>query len=71
KGDRGERKDKYLFIYCFANYPTRNSYFPKEGEGGSEAYAEALEELSGLDAQLQGFLVEGSASNYTDYLIVR
>lgn len=71
KGDRGERKGKYLFVYCFSNYETRNRYFPKEGEGGSEIYAEALEDLSGLDAQLQGFLVEDSANNYTDYLIVR
>jgi hypothetical protein len=71
KGDRGERKGKYLFVYCFQSYEVRNRYFPEEGGEGSEAYAEALKDLSGIDAQLQSFLVEGSDSSYTDYLIVR
>jgi len=71
KGDRGVRKGKYLLVYCFKSYEVRNRYFPKEGEDESEAYAEAVKDLSGLNAQLQAFMIEGSDDNYTDYLIVR
>lgn len=71
KGDRGERKGQYLHVYFFESYEARDRYFPVEGGELSQEDAEAVRELSGLNEQMEAFLVEGSGDIYTDYILVK
>lgn len=72
KGDRGDRAGKYLLVYTFDTYERRNKYFPKEGEGGSDAMAKAAEGMEDYSGKWEEFMAGDPASGgYTDYVVVR
>jgi len=70
KGDRGERKDKYLLIYTFDTLERRNKYFPVEGEGGSEEYNQAARGMVDFTVQLEEMVDSLSSTGYTDYIMI-
>lgn len=74
KGDRGERNGKYLMVYCFDTYERRDSYFPKEGEGVSDAYEAASKDMPDFSDQMNAFVVEENPDSgtitYTDYIMI-
>lgn len=73
KGDRGEKKGSYLFVYEFDSARTRDAIFPTEGEGPSETFAPFFEELPDLSQEFAKYLAspEDSSDVYTDYVMVK
>lgn len=68
KGDRGERKGRYLFIWEFDSVATRNRYFPREGGGSSPAFQSAMDHMKIVFNKFSNFVNEHLA--YTDYVQV-
>ena len=68
KGDRGERKDRYLLVWEFDSVTTRNEYFPKEGRGCSPAFEHNWRRIKLSLEKLSAFLKE--KNSYTDYVSV-
>ena len=69
KGDRGERKGKYVMAIIFDSLERRDAYFPQADEGPSEK----LESLSAgmwFDEEFESLGISDTGSTYTDYLIV-
>lgn len=65
KGDRGERKDKFQFVWVFESIDTRNDYFPEEGGGGTGKLGEVVESAGDIKKKLKTFPF--SSTQYTDY----
>jgi hypothetical protein len=68
KGDRGERKGRYLLIWEFDSVAARNDYFPKEGRGCSPAFEHNWKRIKLSLEKLSGYLKE--KNSYTDYVTV-
>ena len=69
KGDRGERKGKYMAAIVFDTLERRNAYFPTADEGPSEELS-AISEGMWFDAEIEALGVSNLGTEYTDYLIV-
>ena len=71
KADRGAQKGSYTLILIFDGEKTRDTIFPKEGGGGSAAFAPLLQPPLALNQELDKFVEPGSLSVYTDYVVLR
>lgn len=72
RGDRGERRGKYVVIHVFDSEATRNMYFPSEG---GEISVEAQQLFSSAEMQALGERWDALATPlsqtvYTDYVVV-
>lgn len=69
KGDRGERKGRYMVAIVFDTLERRNAYFPTADEGPSEELS-ALSDGIWFDAEIEALGVSEMGSAYTDYILV-
>lgn len=67
KGDRGDMKGHYIFVWVFDTIERRNEYYPAEGQP-TQKFNDLFEPLRGLDEKLQAFLDE--EESYTDYIVI-
>ncbi len=65
KGDRGERKGKFQFVWVFESIENRNKYFPQEGGGSTGKLDEVIESAGDVMQELQQFPL--NSPTYTDY----
>jgi hypothetical protein len=69
-GDRGEKKNKMGGLLLFESVAVRDKYYPEEdGETSSEALKAANEKMKVIDAELSKYVVSGTRTTYTDYII--
>lgn len=69
KGDRGERKGKYLYAIVFDSVERRDAYFPAAGEGPSDLLASQSEGMW-FDDIAEKLGITGLGTNYTDYVFI-
>ncbi len=81
KGDRGDRKNGYVFLLKFDSMNTRNFFFPTEESTEFNMPAEALalwrpgqivllDHLLGYVEELGGGATEVPTGGFTDYLVL-
>ena len=69
-GDRGEKKNKFGAILIFESIAVRDKYYPTEdGTTTSDAVKAADEKMKAMDTELSKFVVSGSRTTYTDWII--
>jgi len=68
KGDRGERKGRYLLLWEFESVAARDECFPKEGRGCSPAFERNWKRVKLSLEKLGSFLKE--KDSYTDYVTI-
>jgi hypothetical protein len=66
KGDRGERKGKYILIWQFDSVATRDRYFPREGHGSGPPFQEVWQRIKGAMHKFSNYVQE--RESYTDYV---
>lgn len=68
KGDRGARKGQYVQMMVFDTMERRDAYFPKEGEGFAEEFADKITvEMNPTEAMSK---LSVKSTGYTDYHFV-
>jgi hypothetical protein len=69
KGDRGDRENKYLWLWEFESVEARNRVFPsQDAEEESKEFQEFLEATRAVSDKSATFVVGGGI--YTDYVVV-
>ena len=68
KGDRGDRKGMYQFVWMFESIENRDEYFPEEGGDGTGKLGEVLEPIGDVMQGLQQF--QFRSESYTDYYVL-
>ncbi len=69
KGDRGERKGRYMLIHEMDSVEMRNRYFP-EPDVATEEWDRQTEGLSEIGAELSELVSVYLGEVYTDYFVV-
>ncbi|MFC2123259.1 hypothetical protein ACFLU5_00490 [Bacteroidota bacterium] len=70
KGDRGERKGKYMHVLTIDTYETYIKLWKKEG-GYTEEGNKVFEPVKEFHEEMMSYFKEGSFGTYTDYIIIR
>lgn len=72
KGDRGERKGKYLFVIELEGQEVRDRTYPPAGDawGLSEAFDRALKGTEPVWNELATFVAQFPDPHFTDYVLV-
>jgi hypothetical protein len=68
RGERGERKDKYLMVWEFDSLARRNEYFPQPG-AASERWTQLAQNLPQFE--FDKYLESAAEDRYTDYLVLK
>ncbi len=69
-GDRGENKNKLGIILIFESVAVRDKYYPVEGEETlSDAVKAANEKMKLMDAEMSKYVISGTRTTYTDWII--
>jgi len=68
RGERGERKGKYVLVWEFDSIAARDQCFPKEGAGSSVGFRETWSRIRVMLGKFGSYVrVKG---DYTDYVLV-
>lgn len=68
--DRGENKNKFGAILIFESVAVRDKYYPvADANTTSDAYDAATEKMKVMNAELNKFVVSGTRTTYTDWVI--
>lgn len=72
KGDRGERRGKYIVIHVFDSPETRDMYFPLEGGQGTEEVQQLFDtqEMQAVGEQWEQYATSLAKTVYTDYIVL-
>ncbi len=68
RGERGDRKDKYLMVWEFDSLVRRNEYFPQPAVA-SERWTQLTQNMPQFE--LDKYLEPAEGDRYTDYLVLR
>jgi len=68
RGDRGERKGKYILVWEFDSIAARDQCFPKEGAGSSAAFSEPWSRIRVMLGKFGSYVRE--KGDYTDYVLI-
>jgi len=68
KGDRGDRKGRYILLWEFESVAARNECFPREGAGSSATFKPAWKRMKLTLEKFSRFVRE--KEDYTDYVAV-
>jgi hypothetical protein len=68
RGERGDRKDKYLMVWEFDSLARRNEYFPKP-DVASERWTQLTQNMPQFE--LDKYLEPAEGDRYTDYVVLR
>jgi hypothetical protein len=68
--DRGENKNKFGSILIFESVAVRDKYYPvADANTTSVAYNAAVEKMKVMDAEFNKYIVSGTRTTYTDWVI--
>lgn len=68
RGERGDRKDRYLLVWEFDSLAQRNEYFPQPG-APSEKWTQVTQNMPQF--ALGKYLEPQTEDRYTDYVVLR
>ena len=72
KGDRGERRGKYVVIHVFDSMETRDMYFPLEGGQSADEVQQLFDtqEMQVVGEQWETYATSLMKTVYTDYVVL-
>jgi hypothetical protein len=68
RGERGERKGKYVLVWEFDSIAARDQCFPKEGAGSSAGFRETWSRIRVMLGKFGSYVRE--KGDYTDYVLI-